>query len=659
MASVLKTTISVFWPDPNNGNPVITSDPITSFGLNDQTYIYQVKAVYPNEDPLTYRLLSSPTDAIINKDTGEIVWTPDSTVKAGSEVNFTVAVDDGRGGENTQQFTVNVSSALGTIQGAVFKDLNANGLLDTKLIQGNNPIVVFAIDNSGSSIAPFHGTGIYANVKTVLDAQVAAAEALVNAVIAEGAGDKVRFGIVTINNNANFVNTDPNNTTGVTLYNYADADPNSNGVPYIIQQLEALKNHDSTSFQQALSQGSNFTNVLDQLGTDLPAFGGTPNLIYMSDGYRRLDATHAKNDVAEIEKAGGSVTAFAIGEASTVSTLQEIDPKAIQLTDINQLVQIFEGYNPNYAIEPLMEGVTVYLDLKNDGHLDPGDPYEVTTKPSGTPNVLGNVNYNYFTFSNLQPGSYTVRAVLPDGYTLTAPSLSPDIITANGETDTNLFGISQVSNPPHQDPVFITTPPQVSQAQAGQLLRYNAQAQSPDASVVTYQLLNAPDGMTIDPTTGTVVWIPTEQQVNQAYTEIAATKARLDARGRGAYAPTVAEYNVLVEAQDNQGGKALQYMIVDLLPLSYPPSFTSILPTNAQPQVGKQFTYQFTASSPNPTGVNITFSGVAIPQGASINPQTGLFTWTPTSAEIGQQQFTIAVGRRDGLNIGSSGFDGS
>jgi len=80
-----------------------------------------------------------------------------------------------------------------------------------------------------------------------------------------------------------------------------------------------------------------------------------------------------------------------------------------------------------------------------------------------------------------------------------------------------------------------------------------------------------------------------------------------------------------------------------LLPLTYPPSFTSTFPSTAQPQVGKQFTYQVTAVSPNLTGGKITFSGVGLPQGATIDPQTGLLTWTPTSGELGNQQFTITA----------------
>lgn len=56
-----------------------------------------------------------------------------------------------------------------------------------------------------------------------------------------------------------------------------------------------------------------------------------------------------------------------------------------------------------------MAGVMVYIDANNDGVRDPGDPTATT-----------DANGNY-TFSNLRPGSYTVREILPSGWRRTTP----------------------------------------------------------------------------------------------------------------------------------------------------------------------------------------------------------------------------------------------
>ncbi|MBX9253632.1 tandem-95 repeat protein [Desmonostoc muscorum CCALA 125] len=620
------------WPDPDNSSPVIISTADTKFGLDEKGYTYQLKAIDPDQDALVYRLIDSPTGALINSDTGELLWFPESTVKAGDQANFTVEVSDRRGGKDVQKFTVDVYAALGKIQGAVFDDLNGNGLLDSKLVKGIDPAIVFAIDVSGSTEAPFHGKGEYENVKTVLDAEVAAALAMVDAVIAQGAGNTVKFGIIPHQISAVIQDMDPV-TSGIQSYTTALADKDNNGISDIKQILQSYTPNGSNNFTTALS-------TIDTLFSQ--ALSGTPNLIFMSDGYGPLDATVATNVAKDIKDRGGNVTAFAIGEASTLSTLQKIDPEAIKLTDIEELVNLFLGFDPRYAIEPFVNDVTVYLDVNNNGVFDNSEPYQIT-KQDTTPNPLGVSTKFYFTFDDVLPGNYTVRTVVPSGYTLTAPPTGSfaDTVTVNGENYNHLFGISKVSTPPNQNPVFTTTPPALTTLKAGELLKYNADAQDPDADRLTYSLVLAPEGMTVDQETGNVIWNPTKQQVEKYYADLKVQQDRLNAIGRGAFAPTVVEFNVLLTVKDGRGGQALQYLNVQLLPENAKPVFTSTFPDDAKPQVGKQFTYQATATDPD--GDALTFEVVGLPTGAIINTSTGLLTWTPTAGQLGDRQFTIKV----------------
>jgi hypothetical protein len=67
------------------------------------------------------------------------------------------------------------------------------------------------------------------------------------------------------------------------------------------------------------------------------------------------------------------------------------------------------GLAPTTGATPL-PGVTVFLDLHNDGKLDAGDPTAVTDA-SGQ-----------YTFTGVADGTYTVREVVPPGYTLTQPT---------------------------------------------------------------------------------------------------------------------------------------------------------------------------------------------------------------------------------------------
>ena len=85
-----------------------------------------------------------------------------------------------------------------------------------------------------------------------------------------------------------------------------------------------------------------------------------------------------------------------------------------------------------------MAGVTVYLDANNDGVLDPGDP-TTTTDANG--------NYK---FSDLQPGSFTVREILPAGWRRTTPIDSQLTVRVlfGGAAAGPTFGNVQVSTIP-------------------------------------------------------------------------------------------------------------------------------------------------------------------------------------------------------------------
>jgi hypothetical protein len=104
-----------------------------------------------------------------------------------------VEVADGRGGKGSQTFAVDAYGSVGKIQGAVFDDLNGNGFRDSKLVKGNNPAIVVALDVSGSTAAPFDGP---VGVDDVLKAQVAATLTLIDTLIAQGLGDRVNIGLI-------------------------------------------------------------------------------------------------------------------------------------------------------------------------------------------------------------------------------------------------------------------------------------------------------------------------------------------------------------------------------------------------------------------------------------------------------------------------------
>lgn len=91
-----------------NKKPVIDSKPVIEI-IAGQQYKYSVKATDPNGDSVTYKLLTSAEGMTIEENTGLITWNTLSTNKGNQSV--VVEVSDGRGGVETQVFTLSVIEA--------------------------------------------------------------------------------------------------------------------------------------------------------------------------------------------------------------------------------------------------------------------------------------------------------------------------------------------------------------------------------------------------------------------------------------------------------------------------------------------------------------------------------------------------------------------
>ncbi|MCM1981745.1 T6SS effector amidase Tae4 family protein [Lyngbya confervoides] len=618
-------------PDPNNNNPTILSDPKTVFGLNEDVYRYQIAAIDPDQDVLRYRLVNGPLGSFVDSNSGELLWFPEDGVVPGTSVDFVVQTYDGRGGFDTQEFQVEVFNRLGKVQGIVFDDLNGNGILDTKFFKGDNPSLVLALDVSGSTQAPFRGSQAYPEIKTVLDAQVAASFTLLDALIGQGLGNKVNIGLIPHNDLTVLQDMDPV-TPGLQPYTTALADQDNNGIPDIREILEVYEPSGSNNFTRTLESIRSLTEVLP----------GDPNVIFMSDGYDTSFLRNPEEGIRVVEalnEAGVNLSAFAIGEASTLSTLEKIDPNAEQIVEIEPLIKVFAGVDPRYAIEPLKEDIGVYLDLNNNGVLDTNEPFQVTQLDEAGRPVDG-ATY-LFSFEDLTPETYTVRPVIPSGLIQTAPEISPSIapITLDGEYFTYYFGLAGQRSPENLNPIFQTNF-ESRAISAGETVIYRPRATDPDGDRLRYDLFLPPEGMTVDTETGIVTWIPTQAQVEQYYADLEATRERLGP-ARSASVPEQVSFKTLLRVSDGRGGQALQELDLTLLPINSAASFTSIL-VNNQAQVGKEFRYQSLAIDPEGDPVIYSLAPGA-PTGLTIDSSSGLLTWTPSAQQLGQYDVGLLV----------------
>jgi RHS repeat-associated protein len=591
------------WPDPDNANPFIVSTPEARLSLAEPGYIYQVEGIDSDNDELSYRLVDSPLGALMNQATGELLWFPESDVTAGDTVEFTVEVLDSRGGKDTQTFSVEVYDQLGTIQGLVFDDLNGDGYRGSKLFKGDSPEIVFAIDVSGSTGGNYVDWTT-ADLATVADEpmgtlgmELATAIALSEQLIVQGQGETAKIAVVPFNGGARILDMNPA-TDEIDIFTTPLADNDQDGVPDIRQVLNQLQ----------AGGGTNFTPPLEVAEGILSSTLGDPNLIFLSDGFGSLDTTI----VDTLEEAGFNINAFGIGAGAGLGQLQKIDPDAIRLLDPQEIIDLFQGWDSRYATEPLMDNVTVYLDLNNNGSLDENEPAQLTGPIEES--AFGESNPFQFSFENLLPGEYTVRQIVPNGFEQTVPvDVYVDTVTVGGgEVFSHLFGNHLIEPIPDQAPTFITESPTESLT-TDHRFSYQAKATDPDADSLSYDLPLAPAGMIVDPESGAVIWQPSAEQVGT--------------------------HSVILRVKDGEGGLDLQAFEITVTEPNLAPRFTSALSEQVQPQVGKTFTYDADAVDANED--ILSFSLVDAPSGVTIDAKSGILNWTPDA--IGVAEMTIQV----------------
>ncbi|MDZ4784123.1 MAG: putative Ig domain-containing protein [Planctomycetia bacterium] len=177
---------------------------------------------------------------------------------------------------------------------------------------------------------------------------------------------------------------------------------------------------------------------------------------------------------------------------------------------------------------------------------------------------------------------------------LTSPASAPVAITIDSRT-----------------PQFTSSP--VTNVFAGSLYSYDAQNDEEGGAGFLFGLISPPAGMTINAQTGAIAWTPNGSQIGVHPVTIRAT----DLAGNF----VDQSFNVTVE---------------NSVPVLNPIGAKTV-------NENELLTFTATATDPNLPADVLTFSLEAgAPAGATINPTTGVFTWTPTELE-GGLSFNITI----------------
>ena len=238
-----------------------------------------------------------------------------------------------------------------------------------------------------------------------MDAEIAGLIALNQQLIEDGLGNTANVGVVDFSDRGTRLDLDPA-TDGVQLTTTPNADNDNNGILDVEEALASLNDGGNTNFRNALEAS-------EQSFIDLGTQPGNGNLIFLSDGE---DNRNLDDELERLDNLGINISAFGVGEDASIESLEAIDSDAVIFTSTDELLAAFGGVpqsgdsgESESSIEPGLDGVTIYLDLNNNGELDDNEPSQVS-----------NENGEY-SFAGLEAGTYIVREVVPDNSTQTAP----------------------------------------------------------------------------------------------------------------------------------------------------------------------------------------------------------------------------------------------
>jgi YD repeat-containing protein len=213
-------------------------------------------------------------------------------------------------------------------------------------------------------------------------------------------------------------------------------------------------------------------------------------------------------------------------------------------------------------------------------------------------------------------------AVSPEGLVTWSFALPPgalvglQAVDGNGGEAEQHYQLAVGQRPPNPNaPIIFGVPGTL--AVVGEPYVYQPVAGDPDpGDVLTFSLLERPSGVQVDPASGRVTWTPTSGQGGQSHD----LKLRVDDRpdGSGNFATQKWSVEVLEDAPN------LSPVIVSV------PSRVAV--------VEKPYGYQVEADDPD-ENQTLTFSLIEPPDGMTIEPDSGLLSWTP--ADPGE--YTVAI----------------
>ncbi|WP_409828214.1 DUF4114 domain-containing protein, partial [Microcystis sp.] len=394
-------TLLVLEEETDNYAPVIISEPILKASTS-QNYVYDVNAIDPDEDNLTYSLVDAPQGMSIDNLTGEIVW--NTAGKTVGNYDISVKVTDNRGGVDTQEFVIALNNALlGTIEGVKWEDANGNGIWDSANFED------FSVDVS--SLILSGDTAIVDNaLRLSLNSFYSSGNALL----------KNPFNLVRDSNQNLLFSTNFKFSISESSGLEDEDGEGADGIAFIISPTDTIGsagggigyeglNNTVVVELDTFNNGSQDQNNGNHIGINVN--GSTTSLV-QANIPTRFNNGEIWN--VWIDYNGSSQLLEARVSQDSNRPTQATVSATVNIAEILGQNEFFVGFTSatgaglgNHDIlswtfinnEPALEGITVYLDSNNNGTFDNNEPSQITDE---------NGKYQ---FTGLEAGTYIVREI--------------------------------------------------------------------------------------------------------------------------------------------------------------------------------------------------------------------------------------------------------
>jgi hypothetical protein len=639
---------------PNaTGAPFFTTSPPSS-ALVGQRLVYESVAVDPANRPLTYDLPVEPAGMVVGSTNGIILWTPGAD-QVGVQHALVRAQDD-QGGVVLQPFDITVTAAdtppvITSTPSSPAVAWHPYHYTVTAQDADNNPLT-FALSSSpaGMTIDPSSGLISW----TPGSADVGTTH--ISVTVSDGQGGTANqafdLGVVTdAPDQRPTIASTPGTQAGLNrmyLYKVEAIDPDGDPLTYTLNVEPAgmtIDAHGLVSWKPTGAQlGPNpvevevddgrggfakqgFTvTVVEQGAPQPPAITSSPPLVAVVGRTYRYDATASDPTGGTLiwgldaAPAGMSIDPIK-GTVLWTATAGEVGPQAVivRVSDAGGGGQT-QSFTVNVQaadVPPLISssppttasvGALYVYGVRATSPVESPLSFSLPTAPAGM-TIDANLGLILWVPADRQFGPDNVTIKVDDGF---------------GGSTTQSFTIVVAAAPTVLPPSITSTPPEP--ATVGSPYVYQVTATDPSGAPLTYSLLAAPAGMTIDAASGLVSWTPTASQLGNQ--------------------------SVAIQAADPSGASASQTFTLVVLGANQKPTITSTPATTATAGA----TYRYDVRANDPDHDPLTFHLVSGPKGMTIDPSLGRIAWLTGAGDIGTAHVELSVDDGRGLSD-SQAFD--